>query len=249
VSLASVEAAIESELPRLPGWCTTAKGKRLAALAEGAALCVELGVYGGRSLVAVGLALQDQGRGRLDGVDPYAVEAALEGDNGPAVDAVWQATAFASVERAARSAVERLGLGDRVRFVRARSLDAVRDYADGSVDLLHQDSNHSELVSCREVVAWAPKLRPGGLWVFDDSDWATTRAAQRLLLERGFTEQEDHYLWRVFRAPGLALAATDRRQAPGPLVDPHDEHHERPKESLREGQPVHPEELSAPALD
>jgi hypothetical protein len=201
VSKESVEAAVGTELSRLPGWCTVAKGKRLAVLARGTALCVELGVYGGRSLVAIGLALLDQGSGRIDGIDPYDVDAALEGVNGPAVDEIWRFTAFGTVEGAARDAVQRLALSERVSFVRARSLDAVLGYADGSVDLLHQDSNHSELVSCSEVTAWAPKLRPGGTWVFDDSNWATTQSAQRMLIERGFTEQEDHHLWKVFRAP------------------------------------------------
>lgn len=198
-----MEAIVSTELTRLPGWCTVTKGKRLAALARGTTLCVELGVYGGRSLVAIGLALLDQGSGRVDGVDPYDVDAALEGENGPAVDELWRVTAFGTVESAARNAVKRLALSERVSFVRARSLDAVLGYADGSVDLLHQDSNHSELVSCGEVAAWAPKLRPGGTWVFDDSNWATTQAAQRMLLERGFTEREDHYLWKVYRAPDV----------------------------------------------
>lgn len=200
----SVEQSVQTALPQLPGWCSVEKGKRLAALARGTELCVELGVYGGQSLVAIGLALLDQGRGSVDGVDPYDVVAALEGDNGPAVDEVWRVTAFEPIERAARSMVQRLALGDHVRFVRARSTAAVLGYADGSVDLLHQDSNHSELVSCREVAAWAPKVRPGGVWVFDDSDWATTQAAQRMLVERGFTEREDHHLWKVFRAPSAA---------------------------------------------
>jgi hypothetical protein len=201
VSLQDVEKTIETVVPGLPGWCTVEKGKRVAALTYGAELCVELGVFGGRSLVAIGLALLDQDRGRADGIDPYTASAALEGENDRANDAWWSGIAYDDIAAIARDAVRSLSLGGRVRLVRARSAEAVLDYADGSVDLLHQDSNHSELVSCQEVTLWAPKMRSRGTWVFDDVNWPTTQAAQRMLLERGFTELEDHHLWKVFQAP------------------------------------------------
>jgi len=199
VSLQDVERVIDEVLPRLPGWCTPEKGKRMAALTYGAGLCVELGVFGGRSLLAIGLALRDQGRGRADGIDPYTASAALEGKNDVANDQWWSAIPYSVIASTAEGALQ--PLGERVRLVRKRSADAVGDYEDGSVDLLHQDSNHSELISCQEVALWAPKMRPGATWVFDDSNWPTTQAAQRLLLELGFTVLEDHHLWKVFRAP------------------------------------------------
>jgi hypothetical protein len=201
VSLADVEQVIEQVLERLPGWCTLEKGKRLAALTYGCEFCVELGVFGARSLVPIGLALLDQRSGRADGIDPYTSTAALEGKNDVANDQWWAGISYAAIADGARDTIQSLALGDYVRLVRKRSTDAAADYADRSIDLLHQDSNHSELISCEEVRLWAPKMRAGGVWIFDDTNWPTTQAAQRLLLERGFVVLEDHQQWKAFRVP------------------------------------------------
>lgn len=199
-----VDQTIERELPRLPGWCTPAKGKRMAALARGASLCVELGVFGGRSLVSIALALRaDQvpEYGRVDGIDPFTATAALEGTNDPANDQWWSKLDYEAIARVAQEALYRLELMPYARLVRMRSRDVVGFYGDGTIDLLHQDSNHSEEVSCEEVALWAPKLRSGGHWIFDDTDWPTTKKAQLNLEALGFRELEDHGGWKVYRKP------------------------------------------------
>jgi len=201
MSLLDVEEAIERAFPLIPGWCTPEKGKRMAAIAHGASLCVELGVFGGRGLLAMALALKDAGRGRADGIDPYTADAALEGTNHPQNAEWWSGLDYPAIERGAREAIERLELTSLARLVRKRSADAVVDYVDQSIDVLHQDSNHSEEVSCEEVVLWVPKMRPRGIWIFDDTDWTTTKRAQEMLVGRGFALLEDHAKWKVFRVP------------------------------------------------
>jgi hypothetical protein len=199
MSQADVEAIIEGELPELPGWCSIEKAKRMAYLSHGAALCVELGVFGARGLVAISLALKDQGFGRADGIDPYTPAAALEGTNDPKNDTWWSDLDYEAVARAAQEALYKLGLVPYARLVRMRSLDVVDFYGDGTIDLIHQDSNHSEKISTEEVARWAPKIRSGGWWVFDDTDWVSTQKAQRDLVALGFKEIEDHGTWKVYR--------------------------------------------------
>lgn len=199
MSQADVDAIIERELPGLPGWCAVEKGRRMAELARGASLCVELGVFGGRGLVAMALALKDQGFGCADGIDPFTAAAALEGSNDSANDEWWAHLDLGAIERVAREALQRLNLGWHAKLVRARSLDAAGFYGDGTLDLLHQDSNHSVEVSCGEVALWAPKIRAGGYWIFDDADWPSTQRAQRELSARGFEELEDHVQWKIYR--------------------------------------------------
>lgn len=196
---AAVEAMVDLTLPVLPGWCTPEKGKRMAALATGASLCVELGVFGGRGLVALALPLREQGFGRADGIDPYTAAASLEGTNDPANDEWWGNLDYESIARIAQSAIDDAGLHGCVRIIRTLSREAVRSYEDGSVDVLHQDSNHSEDVSCEEVALWTPKIRSGGYWIFDDTDWASTQRAQRELVTTGFELLEDHRTWKVYR--------------------------------------------------
>ena len=201
MSQIDVEQIIDQELPRLPGWCTPEKGKRMAALARGSHLCVELGVFGGRSLVSIALALRDQPSefGRVDGIDPFTATAALEGTNDPANDQWWSRLNYEAIARVAQEALYRLELMPYARLVRMYSRDVVEFYGDGTIDLLHQDSNHSEEVSCEEVTLWAPKIRTGGYWLADDVNWPTTQRAQRVLTDSGFERIEDHETWAVFR--------------------------------------------------
>lgn len=203
MSQADVEAIIERELPDLPGWCTPEKGKRMAELARGAWLCVELGVFGGRSLVSMALGLRDSPNecSRIDGIDPYMASASLEGTNAPENDQWWSKLDYEAIARVAQEALYRLELMPYARLIRMRSRDVVGFYGDGTIDLLHQDSNHSEEVSCGEVALWAPKLGSGGHWIFDDTDWPSTKKAQRALEELGFNELEDHGGWKVYRKP------------------------------------------------
>lgn len=199
----NVNEIIERELPGLPGWCTPQKGRRLAELMRGASLVVELGVFGGRSLVAMALGLKDSPNefSRIDGIDPYTPAAALEGVNDPANDEWWSKLDYESVARAAQEVLYRLDLMSYARLVRMRSLDVVDFYVDGTVDALHMDSNHSEDVSSAEVVRWTPKIRPGGYWIFDDTNWESTKKAQRMLIELEFEELEDHGGWKVYQKP------------------------------------------------
>lgn len=194
----NIDEIIERELPKLPGWCTPEKGRRMAELARGASLCVELGVFGGRGIISMTLALADQGFGRADGIDPYTPAAALEGSNAPANNEWWSHLDYEAVSRAAQIGICSLGLYPYARLVRLSSREAVVFYDDESIDALHLDANHSEETSREDVALWAPKIRRGGYLIFDDTDWESTRRAQQELVETGFRELENHGGWKVY---------------------------------------------------
>jgi Methyltransferase domain len=208
--LSDVHAKIDQLLPGLPGWCTPEKGRRMAAIVvevSGSslrpALCVELGVFGGRSMLAMSLACQGLRRGRVEGIDPYTAAAALEGRNDKANDEWWAKISYEDILRQARAAIENNGLAPYAKIIRATSADAVGAYADGSIDVLHQDSNHSEEITCAEVRAWTPKIRPGGFWIADDTNWATTQKAYAALAnDYGFVRREAYESWAVYRKGG-----------------------------------------------
>ena len=185
----------------LPGWCTEQKARRLVELIvnEKPKVCVELGVFGGRSLLPIALALQFNGEGHIDGFDPYTKEAALEGMNDAANTTYWSRMPYAEIHKTAVNALTIEGVQDFAKITKVKSCDVVNTYADGTIDFLHQDSNHSEEISVSEVRAWLPKLRTGGLWVFDDTDWVTTQTAQFLLREAGCIKVEDYRHWAVYR--------------------------------------------------
>lgn len=192
---------IEAAIGGLDGWCTVEKGVRLTELIEeaNADLSVELGVFAGRSAIAMAIGHQIVGKGHVVAVDAWDVAAALDGANDPKNDEWWAQIDMEAVYHRVVRAVDRLGLAPHCRIVRDYTERAAALLADGSVAILHQDSNHSEKVSVAEIELWTPKLRPGGLWVMDDSNWPTMQRARALLMERGFAVIEDHGSWQVCR--------------------------------------------------
>jgi len=212
MSIDEVKETVVRNIPTLPGWCTPEKGSRMAEVCVGAHDCVELGVFGGRGLVSMALPLKDQGFGRAYGIDPYTAQAALEGTNHPVNIEWWTHLDYEQIAKRAQMAIDYLGLTAHAWLLRARSAEASRMFLPASLDVLHQDSNHSEEVSCEEITLWVPKMRPGAYWIFDDTDWPTTKKAQKMLLDRGFVELEDHVQWKIYRVPGSQVT---QNQTPG----------------------------------
>lgn len=56
----------------------------------------------------------------------------------------------------------------RATVVRALSEEAVHLFADGSLDWVYLDSNHSFEAACQDLEAWFPKVRNGGVFAGHD---------------------------------------------------------------------------------
>lgn len=52
---------------------------------------------------------------------------------------------------------------DRRRILRRRSLDAVKEFTDGSLDFVFLDADHSGEALAADLEAWKPKIKSGGL--------------------------------------------------------------------------------------
>jgi methyltransferase family protein len=200
---AALRARIEASIASLHGWTSVDKGVRLAELvvAAGAGLSVELGVFGGRGTISLAIGHEALQHGYVVAVDPWEKAASLEGVNAPENDEWWGKLDHEAIYQSFLKALADARVEPLCRVVRERSEVAVAEFEDGSVAVLHQDSNHSEQISSAEVELWTPKLRHGALWIADDTDWATTQGAQRLLAAKGLVVVEDHTSWKVFRKP------------------------------------------------
>ena len=173
----------------LEGWCTTDKAEHMAQiiLDRRPHLIVEIGVFGGRSAIAMGMACQEAGCGEVIGIDPWTKAAAVEGGTSPESDEWWSKLDYEKIYSGALGATRALGVDDVVRFERTHDTVMLGEFLDGTIDLLHLDSNHSELVSVRSVRDWTPKMRPGGILLVDDSHWASqARAVELLKTELGY---------------------------------------------------------------
>lgn len=190
---------------QLSGWCTVDKARRLVAIASRLpqpASCVEVGVHGGRSLVALAAGLRAAGYGQIIGVDSYAAADCLEGDQSDVDKQLWSTTDYEALYREAVSAIERrdYGISTYASVMRERSEAFSRCVVDASLNLIHLDGNHSELVSCRDVAMWLPKMRSQSVWICDDTNWPSMQKALGMLEAAGFkrTEIGSEGYWSVY---------------------------------------------------
>lgn len=147
----------------VPGWLTEEQARCLwdAARATSApGRIVEIGSFHGRSTIVLA-------RGRRDGVELVAIDPHGGGDRGPQEinpDAAQGERDFAAFGANLRSA----GVEDRVRHVRATSLDALNEVP-GAVDLLFVDGAHRYAPARSDIERWGARVVPGGAMLVHDS--------------------------------------------------------------------------------
>lgn len=194
---------IDTHLPGMNGWCTPEKGKRLAELivAHDCRKIFEIGIFGGRSLLAMAKVCEQRGYGEAWGCDPWMAEAAVEGTNDAANDEWWRKLDLESIYREFVGHVLAHHLTKQCRWMRVKAEQAARIFLPLELHLVHVDGNHSEELSTLDINLVDPLLRSGGLCVMDDTNWATTSRARKLLEEKGYALLENHGDWQVWRKP------------------------------------------------
>ena len=97
---------------------------------------------------------------------------------------------------------------DRIKIHRAMSSDAVNDFADGSVDFVYIDGNHSYKFVRSDLGLYWPKLRPGGIFAGHDYEsigpWVhdVRKAVDEFAIEHdleGFYCGGDAYSWYIHK--------------------------------------------------
>lgn len=187
---------IQQEVDPLEGWTSHERGWEVAELIlnEVPLVCVELGVFGGRSLIPQAMALRVNGHGRVYGIDPWRVEPALEGEN-EANQAWWKNNVnLDEVHNKFMAVVWKLGLADWVTVIRDCSQKVANLFP--TVHLLNIDGNHSEVASVRDVELWLPRVAKQGVITMDDTDWPSTQKAVELLKSQcEVIKDEVKYKW------------------------------------------------------
>lgn len=204
----------------LPGpiWFSAADiYRRFVAFAEGPAIAVELGAWKGRSACFMGVEIANSGKP----IDFYAVDhwqgsaGEAEHDSDPDVRAGRLYEVFLA---------NTAPVAEQVKPIRSDSAAAASQFADASIDFLYIDANHSYERVLRDLIAWYPKVKPGGLiagddWCFADAGELGVRhavldffgpSAARLAVEPG-SEPNPHWLqWSVVKSPDLRVASSAR---------------------------------------
>lgn len=174
-----VEKTLEIQA-KLPGWCTQQKAEAMMELIHEARpqICVEVGVFGGSSLFPCAKALAHLGQGHLYGIDPWENEACLVGYQKDDPNYLWwKAVDLEKIYRDLQSVLHKHKLDAHCTLVRKEAREALKQFKDGSIDILHIDGNHTEQNAYDDARLYLPKVKSGGYIWFDDINWSTTRKA------------------------------------------------------------------------
>lgn len=164
----------------LQGWCQPQKAQAMCLLVmQTRAECVvEIGVFGGRSLIPMAMAMQV---GTAFGIDPWETETAIEGSTDDVNNNWWKSVDLNDIMRGALDAIRKAGMEKRICVMPMHSRQAKKHFRKMSIDILHIDGCHSEHASMRDVVDWLPLVRHGGFIWMDDVNWASTAKAVAML--------------------------------------------------------------------
>ena len=157
-------------MDQVQGWCSHQKASILLdiILAVKPKTVVEIGVWGGKSLLPMAYTLKRIGKGIVYGIDPWDSQASLEGVMHEGNIAFWRTVDHEGILLQLIDVIGQYGLDDSVRLVRDTSAHAP---IIEEIDILHIDGNHSDVTSYIDVTKWVPLVRKGGWIVFDDMNW------------------------------------------------------------------------------
>ncbi len=185
-SVEDLKQRVAEALPRFHGWCTKEKAMQFIdlVLEVRPETCVEIGVFGGRSLFPVASALKFLEKGVVIGIDPWSLDEVL-----PFFDAIkdqphiawWSKVNFDQIYYSYLSLISQNLLDDYV--VTLRSTSEMAAYAIGEIDILYIDGNHNEKISNRDVELYLPKVRSGGYIWLNDSLWRDIQSSVDFLFE------------------------------------------------------------------
>lgn len=177
-------------IPTLDGWGSVEKACTLASLvvAMKPKVCVEIGVWAGRSMLPMAWAVKENGSGEVIGIDPY--DAAISArDQFAQHEEFWQNAPHATIRDGLASMVEKLGLSKVVKFIRKPSeqVEPMR------CQLIHFDASAGE-PTVADAERFGPLVDVGGIAVFSNVLWVggSVLRAMDVMEGLGFVERFRH---------------------------------------------------------
>ena len=173
-----------SQQKNIPGWCPSEKAIRMMNLIYQIKpqICVEIGVFGGSSIYPTASALKFLGQGKVYAIDPWENSHCLEGYTPDNIHYQWWSSIdLEKIYIGFLNMLEEFKIRDHCVPMKMTALKALSHFADGSIDILHIDGNHTEENAFQDAQNYLPKVKPGGYIWFDDINWSTTRKAWEFL--------------------------------------------------------------------
>lgn len=176
-----ISTALDHYISTMEGWTTPARCKEICELVIETKpdVCVEIGVFAGRSLLAQAFGLRENGKGKVYGIDYWKLDTAIEGENQDNKQWWTEKLDLELMHRLTMQAIWGHHLDSIATIIRAPSQHVYELFP--NIDLLNIDGCHSESASCRDVTNYLPRVKHGGYILMDDCDWQSTQKAQSLL--------------------------------------------------------------------
>jgi predicted O-methyltransferase YrrM len=168
------------------GWCNPEKAEKMMDLIFDThpKICVEIGVFGGSSIYPTACALKYLNEGKVHAIDPWSNEECTKGYSPTDPNYIWwNKVPQEEIYRGFKDMLHRYKLVPFCTILRMTSQQAVDQFQDETIDILHIDGNHTELVALKDVQLFLPKVKKGGYIWFDDTNWSSTKRAIMHLAE------------------------------------------------------------------
>ncbi|MCB1111787.1 MAG: class I SAM-dependent methyltransferase [Chlamydiales bacterium] len=192
---------------QLEGWCSHEKASIMMDIVFllKAETVVEIGVFGGKSLVPMACACKANGKGVVYGIDPWDAGESAKGMEGVNLE-WWGNLDHDKIYTDLKRKVKKFDLDSYINLLRCTSEEAP---IFEEIDILHIDGNHSEDASLYDVMKWVPLVRKGGVIILDDIGWVDeetgsgTAKAVQYLNEHciPFVEVEGDNQWGIWIKP------------------------------------------------
>lgn len=141
-------------------------------------VCVEIGVFAGKSIINTALALKENGHGVVYGIDPWRKDVAVACTAPNENKDYWDTIDLDAVHYDCMRAIWDHGLQDYVIIIRAKSDMCHRLFdCENNIDILYIDGGHSEESSCRDVENYLWCVRSGKHVWLDDTNYDSLKKA------------------------------------------------------------------------
>jgi hypothetical protein len=180
---------LKEVVARLPGWCPEQKARWMVdwILANGYKVAAELGVFAGRSVFPIALAIAaNQGRA-VYAVDAWENAVATSAPTDEQDYGWWDNVDLVAVKSAflrEMVAQNMVGLIKVLELSSAQACTALSQQVGRTIDFLHIDGAHAEAQAIFDATHWSQLVAPGGTIVLDDIDWPGVRCADAFLTSR-----------------------------------------------------------------
>ena len=155
------------------GWCNFfAFYQAMSDTLKDGDVFVEVGAWQGQSLIHLAQRCQDLGKSpSICAVDTF------KGEAGQVEHTDLVAELGGSVRAKFEENIQRAGVADMVTIIEGDSAESAAEFEDGEIAGVFIDAAHDYISACRDLAAWFPKVRRGGMFCGHDYHYPPVRTA------------------------------------------------------------------------